>query len=53
MLAHVARFVDDEGGITAIEYGMLCSLGFLTILAAVTQFADNTVSIWNDIATHV
>ncbi|MEO0602670.1 MAG: Flp family type IVb pilin [Myxococcota bacterium] len=52
-MAHIIRFLDDEGGATAIEYGMLCSLCILTILAAVTQFADSTIDLWTTVAAHV
>ncbi len=52
-MAHIARFVKEEGGSTVIEYGLLCSLCILTILAAVTQFADSTNALWTQIANHV
>lgn len=52
-MTHITRFVKEESGSTAIEYGMLCSLCIITILAAVTQFADATSSLWTTVANHV
>jgi pilus assembly protein Flp/PilA len=42
------RFIRDESGATAIEYGLLLALMFLAILGAVTLFADNATTKFND-----
>ena len=34
-------FVHDEGGATAVEYGLILALIFITIVAAVNLFAGN------------
>lgn len=47
------RFVTDDEGSTAIEYGMLSIFVFLTILVAVQQFATSTVELWTNLATHM
>jgi len=52
-MAHLIRFVTEERGATAIEYGMLCSLCVITILAALNEFATDTVDLWTQVATHV
>ena len=44
----LTRFLRDESGATAIEYGLLLAMMFLTILAAVTLFADNSTKKFND-----
>ena len=38
----VRQFIGNEGGATAIEYGLICGLIFVAIVAAITQFADST-----------
>lgn len=34
----IARFVKDDSGMTAIEYGLIAALFIVVILAAVTAF---------------
>jgi len=45
-------FWRDQRGATAVEYGLVASLIFLAIVAAVTQFASNTGKMYNAIANH-
>lgn len=52
-MSPIQRFLRDEGGATAIEYGMLCSMVVITILAAVNEFTSETVLLWQTIANHV
>lgn len=47
------RFLADEHGATAIEYALIASLIFLAIVAAVSNFANKTTSMFDDIAAHV
>jgi pilus assembly protein Flp/PilA len=47
------RFLADERGATAIEYGLICSLIFVVIVSAVTSFGKNTSGIIINIATAV
>jgi pilus assembly protein Flp/PilA len=44
----LTRFAKDEGGATAIEYGLIVATVFLVILASVTLFADRATSKFND-----
>lgn len=46
----VNSFFRDDDGSTAIEYGLIASLIIIAIIAAVTSFADNTSSMYTDIA---
>ncbi|HEY0053026.1 MAG TPA: Flp family type IVb pilin [Caulobacteraceae bacterium] len=41
------RFLADEAGATAIEYGMILGLMFLVILGAVQAFANSGTGIFN------
>lgn len=36
------RFGRDEGGATAIEYGMIAALVFIVIVTSVTTFGNKT-----------
>ncbi|MBV1704003.1 MAG: Flp family type IVb pilin [Hyphomicrobiales bacterium] len=52
MLKSATRFAQDESGATAVEYGLLCALIFIAIIAAVSLFAHNTQTMFNAIATN-
>jgi len=49
----VADFRDDESGSTAIEYSLIVGLIFLVIVAAVTNFANTTSDMYDDISTNL
>lgn len=44
-----SRFMRDEQGSTAIEYGLIVSLIFLAIMAAVRDFTDANNEVYSDI----
>jgi pilus assembly protein Flp/PilA len=43
----VRVFAANESGATAIEYGLICSLIVLVILASVTAVADGTTAMYD------
>ena len=43
----------DERGATAVEYGLICSLIFIAMVAALNRFADTTTSMWNNVSNTV
>lgn len=47
----VGRFAADEGGATAIEYGLIVALIFLAIVGAVQGFADSTNEMYSEISS--
>lgn len=47
MRRFIARFLCDEAGATAIEYGIILALMFLVILSAVTAFGGSSSGIFN------
>jgi pilus assembly protein Flp/PilA len=49
----IRSFVRDEGGATAIEYGLIAALIFVVILVAVGAAASQATNLFNTIATHV
>lgn len=47
MRRFIARFLRDEAGATAIEYGLILAFIFLVILSAVTAFGGSSSGIFN------
>ena len=43
-----ARFLRDESGATAIEYGLIISLIFLAIVTALTAFGNTSSGVFNN-----
>ena len=46
-----ARFVKDESGATAIEYGLIAALISVGIIAAATTLGTNIGAVFNSIGT--
>jgi pilus assembly protein Flp/PilA len=46
----VSRFVKDESGATAIEYGLIAALIAVVIIGAVTSLGKNVGNTFNRIA---
>jgi len=53
MVNQVMRFVNDEEGATAIEYGLLAALIAAVIVGAVTAVGTSLQTTFNGIATAV
>jgi pilus assembly protein Flp/PilA len=49
----VARFVSDESGATAIEYGLIAAGIAVVIIAAVNTAGTNLLATWTSIGTAV
>jgi len=47
----ISRFVRDESGATAIEYGLIAALISVVIIVAVTLVGSNLSGVFNSIAT--
>ena len=47
MRAFLNRFMLDRSGATSIEYGLIISLIFLTILTALTAFGNTSSGVFN------
>ena len=45
------RFLKDEEGVTAIEYGLIASLIAIAIIVAVTAVGDNLVTAYGKVNT--
>lgn len=44
------RFIQDEEGVTAIEYGLIAALIAIVIIASVTAVGQNLVLVFQNIA---
>lgn len=53
MKGFIHRFFRDEGGATAIEYGLICALIFLAIIMAVTAFAAQSNAMYTHVSTTI
>jgi pilus assembly protein Flp/PilA len=51
MSKFVQRFVQDESGATAIEYGLIVALIAVVIITAVTTIGTNLSVAFNSVAT--
>jgi len=49
----VSRFLKDERGVTAIEYGLIASLIAVVIITAVTSIGTNLSAKFTTIATNL
>jgi pilus assembly protein Flp/PilA len=50
MKAIIKRFVKDEAGVTAIEYGLIASLIAVAIIVAVTGLGTGLTTTFNAVA---
>ncbi len=50
MRALVLRFVNDQSGVTAIEYGLIASLIAVVIITAVTAVGTNLTATFTAVA---
>ena len=49
----IANLINDEKGVTAIEYGLIAGLIVLLCLAAITTAGQSLLQIWTTIATNL
>ncbi len=53
MMSKLKRFVSDESGATAIEYGLIATLIAIAVIAAARSVGNNLVVQFNAIATNL
>jgi pilus assembly protein Flp/PilA len=44
---------EDERGATAVEYGLICSLIVIAMVAGLKNFSETTINMWNFVANNV
>ncbi|MBX2798438.1 MAG: Flp family type IVb pilin [Myxococcales bacterium] len=49
----LARFIRDEEGATAIEYGLIASLIAIVIITAVAAIGTNLGATFSSVAVHI
>lgn len=49
-MQNFARFLKDESGATAIEYGLIAALIAVAIISAVTTLGSNTGATFNKVS---
>ncbi len=47
MVTLISRFVKDDGGATAIEYGLICALVSVAAIAALIAMGESLESLFN------
>lgn len=52
-MERLKRFLKDEDGVTAIEYGLIAALIAVAIIAAITAVGSNLSTIFNYIAVQL
>ena len=52
-MARFAKLIRDEKAATAVEYGLIVALIVLAMMAGLSQFAQTTIQMWNDVETKV
>ena len=53
MLRRLRKLLLSEDGATAVEYGLIISLVVLAAMGALSETADKTLKMWNNVATEV
>jgi pilus assembly protein Flp/PilA len=53
MTSHFARFLKDESGATAIEYGLIAALISVAIIAATTLLGSNISNTFQKVADNI
>lgn len=49
----LTKFIRDEQGATAIEYGLIAALIAIVIIVAVGAVGTNLSTLFNNVATHL
>jgi len=53
MVKHIRKFVKDESGATAIEYGLIAALIAVALIAALGSLGTSLSGMFNGVATKV
>ena len=53
MLKMIQNFIQDEEGVTAIEYGLIAALIAVAIIAAVSLVGTSLTNLFTDVSTEL
>ena len=48
-----AKLIRDSKGASAVEYGLICALIVLAMVAGLNAVAGSTITMWNDVSANV
>ncbi len=51
MMCRLKRFLEDERGVSAVEYGLIVALVVLAMIAGLSQVATATTGMWNNVSS--
>ncbi len=51
MMRRLMRFLEDERGVSAVEYGLIIALVVLAMIAGLSQVATTTTGMWNNVSS--
>ena len=50
MIRRLEGLVQDDRGVSAVEYGLIAALIVMAMLAGLSQVASTTTGMWNNVA---
>lgn len=53
MMNTLNRLVDDESGVTAMEYGLIAALVAVVVISTVATLGNNLKNVFNNIANNL
>ena len=53
MLRRLRKLWTDQGGATAVEYGLIVSLVVIASMGAIATTAEKTIDMWNNVSQKV
>ena len=53
MVEFLKKLGRDTDGATAVEYGLILALIFLSMIGAVSSFGQTTIDMWDRVATTI
>jgi pilus assembly protein Flp/PilA len=51
MTRRLLKFLKDERGVSAVEYGLIVALVVLAMIAGLSQVATATTGMWNNVSS--
>jgi pilus assembly protein Flp/PilA len=48
-----AKLIRDDKAASAVEYGLICALIVLAMVAGLNAVASSTTTMWNDVSSNV
>jgi pilus assembly protein Flp/PilA len=52
-MRRLGKLIGDSRGASAVEYGLICALIVLAMIAGLRLFANTTTQMWNSVSSNV